>query len=105
MHHACFWWSWGFDDGGVDQRALLHHDASVTEPLVDGLEELACQLVLLQQMPEIHDGSAVRDGLVQGELGKQTHRGNLVECVFHGAVAEVVPQLHASEYGGAIGDG
>ena len=55
----------GFDDGGIDQRALqLHHDACVTEPLVDSIEELACQLVELQQMPEIHDGSAVRDGLV-----------------------------------------
>ncbi|MNN44734.1 hypothetical protein D3C76_867160 [compost metagenome] len=60
----------GFDDGGIDQCALLHHDTRITEPLVDGLEELACQLVLFQQMPEIHDGSAVRDGLVQGELGK-----------------------------------
>lgn len=85
----------GFDDGGIDQRALLHHDTSVTEPQVDGVEELAYQLVLLQQMPEIHDGSAVRDGLVQGEFGKQTHRDNRVVCILHGAVAEVVPLLHA----------
>lgn len=53
---------------------LLHHDIRVTEPLLDGVEELACQSVLLQQMPEIHDGSTVRDGLVQGEFGKQMHR-------------------------------
>lgn len=72
----------GFDDSGIGQRALLHHNTRVTELLVNGVEELADQLVLLQQMPEIHDGSAVRDGLVQGEFGKQTHRGHLVECVF-----------------------
>ena len=26
------------DDSGIDQRALLHHDASVGKPLVDGIE-------------------------------------------------------------------
>lgn len=35
----------GLDDGGIDQRALLHHDASVTKPLVDGFKELAGQLM------------------------------------------------------------
>jgi hypothetical protein len=75
--------------------SLASSDASLTEPRVDGVKELACQLVLLQQMAEVHDGRAVRDGLVQGEFGKQTHRGNLLECVFHGAVAEVIPLLHA----------
>lgn len=34
----------GFDEGGIDQCALLHHDTHITEPLVDGLEELAGQL-------------------------------------------------------------
>lgn len=85
----------GFDDGGIDQRALLHHNASVTKPLVDGFKELAGQLMLLKQITEVHDGSAVRNGLVKGVFGKQTHRGNLVESIFHGAVAEVVPLLHA----------
>lgn len=35
----------GLDDGGIDQRALRHHDAGLREPLVDGIEELARQLV------------------------------------------------------------
>ena len=29
------------------------------------------------------------------KYGKQAHRGNTVECVFHGAVAEFVPLQHA----------
>lgn len=54
----------GFDDGGVDQRALLHHDASLVEPQVDGVEDLTGQLVQFQQIPEIHDGGSGGDGLV-----------------------------------------
>lgn len=84
----------GFDDGYIDQRALLQNDASVTKPLVDGVEELTDQLVLLQQTTESYDGGAVRDGIVQGEFGKQTHRDYLVECVPHGAVAEVASLQH-----------
>ncbi|EFE5165446.1 helix-turn-helix domain-containing protein [Escherichia coli] len=32
----------------------------------DGLEQLAGQLMLLQQVAEIHDGGAVRQGAIQG---------------------------------------
>ena len=74
-----------------EQRALLHYDTRVTKPLVEGVKELAGQLMLLQQMTEVHDGSAVRNGQVQGER----HQVNLVESIYHGTVAEVVPLLHA----------
>jgi len=36
------------NDGGIDQRPLLHHDAGLREPMVEGLEELARQLVQLK---------------------------------------------------------
>ncbi len=37
----------GLDDGDIDQRILLHHDACFRDPLVYGVEGLACQLALL----------------------------------------------------------
>ena len=40
--------------------------------------------------------SAIRISyLGQGGHGKQTHRGNLVMYIFHSAVADVIPLLHA----------
>lgn len=85
----------GLDDSGINQGPLSHHDAGVREPLIDGLEELASQLVLLQPMAEVHDGGTVRDSLVEGKLGKEAHGGNLVERVLHRSVTEVVPLLDA----------
>ena len=54
------------NDGGIDQGALSHHDACFGQPAIDGLEQLAGQLMLLQQVAEIHDGGAVRQGAIQG---------------------------------------
>ena len=34
-------------------------------PVIDGLEQLAGKLMLLQQVAEIHDGGAVRQGFIQ----------------------------------------
>jgi hypothetical protein len=45
---------------------LSHHDACFGQPAIDGLEQLAGQLMLLQQVAEIHDGGAVRQGAIQG---------------------------------------
>ncbi len=54
------------NDGGIDQGALSHHDACFGQPAIDGHEQLAGQLMLLQQVAEIHDGGAVRQGAIQG---------------------------------------
>ncbi len=53
------------NDGGIDQGALSHHDACFGQPAIDGLEQLAGQLMLLQQVAEIRDGGAVRQGAIQ----------------------------------------
>ena len=45
---------------------LSHHDACFGQPAIDGLEQLAGQLMLLQQVAEIHDGGAVRQGASRG---------------------------------------
>jgi len=46
-------------------------------------------------MAKIHDGGAVRDGLVKGESGKHAHGSDLIKGILHGAVAEGVPLLQA----------
>jgi hypothetical protein len=45
---------------------LSHHDACFGQPAIDGLEQLAGQLMLLQQVAEICDGGAVRKRAIQG---------------------------------------
>ncbi len=54
------------NDGGIHQSALGHHDACFGQPAIDGLEQLTGQLMLLEQVAEIHDGGAVRQGAIQG---------------------------------------
>lgn len=53
------------NDGGIDQGALDHHGACFGQLVIDGLEQLAGKLMLLQQVAEIHDGGAVRQGFIQ----------------------------------------
>ena len=50
------------NDGGIDQRCLGHHDACFGQPTIDGLEQLAGQLMLLQQVAEIRAPMVVRSG-------------------------------------------
>ncbi len=54
------------NDGGIHQSALGHHDACFGQPAIDGLEQLTGQLMLLEQVAEIHDGGAIRQGAIQG---------------------------------------
>ncbi|OZQ08527.1 hypothetical protein CIG30_28795, partial [Klebsiella pneumoniae] len=42
------------NDGGIHQSALGHHDACFGQPAIDGLEQLTGQLMLLEQVAEIH---------------------------------------------------
>ena len=44
---------------------LGHHDACFGQPAIDGLEQLTGQLMLLEQVAEIHDGGAIRQGAIQ----------------------------------------
>ncbi|MFK0586659.1 hypothetical protein ACISSA_23335, partial [Escherichia coli] len=50
------------------QSALGHHDACFGQPAIDGLEQLTGQLMLLEQVAEIHDGGAIRQGAIQVDL-------------------------------------
>ena len=56
------------NDGGIHQSALGHHDACFGQPAIDGLEQLTGQLMLLEQVAEIHDGGAIRQGASQRDI-------------------------------------
>jgi hypothetical protein len=46
---------------------LGHHDACFGQPAIDGLEQLTGQLMKApEQVAEIHDGGAIRQGAIQG---------------------------------------
>ncbi len=53
--------------------------------------------MLLEQVAEIHDGGAIRQGRYPRDNRANTGawRRFLVQGIFHGTVAQVVPMLHA----------
>ncbi|MCH6941203.1 hypothetical protein BED23_21835 [Escherichia coli] len=53
------------NDGGIHQSALGHHDACFGQPAIDGLEQLTGQLMLLVQVESMHDGGAIRQGVIK----------------------------------------
>lgn len=86
--------AWSRDDGGVDDRALLHRHPVGFEMRFDGFKYLLTQIVLLQQMPERQDRGLIRDSVADHVDPCETaHRGHLDQLILHGWVAEVVPLL------------
>jgi len=86
--------AWSLDDGGIDDRALLHGHAVGLEVSFARLKDLRAQILLLQQMPERQERGLIRDPVGdQGDAGKAAHRCYLDQRVLHGRIAEVVPLL------------
>ncbi len=51
--------------------------------------------MLLQQVAEIHDGGAVRQGAIQDNRANRRMEAISYRSIFHRAIAQVVPMLHA----------
>ena len=86
--------AWCRDDGGIDDRALLHGHAVGFEVRLHGLENLLTKIVLLQQMPERKDRGLIRDPIAdQSDAGKAAHRRYLDQRILHRWIAEVIPLL------------
>ncbi|MNR11908.1 hypothetical protein D3C85_1282300 [compost metagenome] len=49
--------------------------------------------MLLQQVPEIHDGGVFGDRSAERQASKLAHRSDLVQRLFHGGVAQREPVL------------
>lgn len=81
------------NDGGIDNGALAQRQAFVSQVIVDGFQNARRQLVLLQQVPEIHDRRVFGDRSAERQSRKLAHRSDLVQRLFHGWVAQREPVL------------
>ena len=59
------------------------------------LNKLAGQLMLFQQVAEIHDGGAVRQALSRDNQANRRNGGDFVQSIFHRAIAQVAPMPYA----------
>ncbi len=83
------------NNGGIDDRALLEHQALAHEQRVDRLEDPIGERMLLEQIAKVEDRGLVRDRAPsKREIGEATHRGDFVERIFHREVRQCVPLLH-----------
>lgn len=81
------------NDGGIDDGALAQGQAFLLQITVDDRENCRRQLMLLQQVPEVHDRGVFRDRRAQCQTRELTHGRDFVECFFHGRIAEGEPVL------------
>ncbi|MNR17017.1 hypothetical protein D3C85_1336550 [compost metagenome] len=78
---------------GIDDSALAQRQAPVTQVAVDHGQNPCCQLMLLQQTPEVEDGGFVGNAL-QAQPGKLAQDGGLVQRFLHRWIAVAEPVLH-----------
>ena len=57
----------GMNDGGIDDGALAQGHVFVFQITIDDREDRRCQLMLFQQVPEVHDRGVFRDRGAQGQ--------------------------------------
>ena len=82
------------DQGGIDDRSLLHGHAVGLEVSLHCLKDLLPEIVPLQQVAESEDRGFIRDPLADlVDAGKPTHRRHLDQRILHRWIAEVVPLL------------
>jgi len=82
------------DQGGIDDRALLHRHAVGLEVGFDHLKDLFAEIMLLQQVLERENRGLIRDSVAdQLDARKAAHGGHLDQGFFHRWIAEVVPLL------------
>ncbi len=80
------------DQGGINDRALLHGHAVGFEVPFHRLKDLLAEIVLLQQVAEAEDRGFIRDPVSdQVDACKSPHRRHLNQRILHCRVAEVVP--------------
>ena len=83
------------DQGGIDDRVLLHAHAVCLEVGFHRLKDLIAQIVLLQEVPERQDRCLIRDPVTdQVDAGKAAHRRHLDQRILLRWIAQVVPLLH-----------
>lgn len=87
------------NQGGIDHRAALEHQAARHQAGVDGGQNLRCQLVLLQQVTKAQDGALIgQAGDACIKSSKLTVQRHVVQGLFHsrvGMTKELLQQVNA----------
>lgn len=83
----------GMNNGGVDDVALAQGKAFFLQITVDDREDRRGQLMLFQQVPEVHDRGVFGYRRAQGQAGELAHGRDFVERFFHGRIAQGEPVL------------
>ena len=94
---------WGGNQGGINDRSLLHCHALGLEMGLHGVKNPLAQFVLLQQVPKRQDRRLIRDPLPDPvDPSKTSHDRYLDQGILHGWIAQRVPLLHQvdPEHGG-----
>jgi len=85
----------GGNQGGVDDRALLHGHAALFEVSFHRLKDLLAQIVLFQQVPEGQDRRLVWNPVAdQLDSRKPAHVWHLDQVLLHAWIAKALPLLH-----------
>ena len=84
----------GSDDGRIHHGAFSHLDSAFAQHKVDFFEDSFAEVVTVEQMSEIEHGRFIRHPVVgEVDAGEIAHRLAVVERVFDGFVAKVIPAL------------
>lgn len=83
----------GMNNSGIHDGALAQREALFLQITVDDRKDRRCQLVLFQQMPEVHDRSVFGARRAQGQVCELAHGGDFVERFFQGRIAQAEPVL------------
>lgn len=83
----------GMNNGGIDDGALAQRQAFFLQITIDDRKDCRCELMLLQQVPEVHDRGVFGDWRAQRQECELAHGRDFVERFFHGRVAQGEPVL------------
>lgn len=86
--------TWGVTNGGIDDGALTQRQTFFLQITVDDLKDRSRQLVLFQQVSEVHDRGVFGDRRAQSQTCELAHGRDFAERFFHGRIAQREPVLH-----------
>ena len=87
--------SWGSDQGGIDDYALLHGHAALLEMGFHRLGDLLTEFLFSNEVTEAQDCGLIWDSLAdQVDPSETAHGGYLDQRFFHAWIAEAAPLLH-----------
>ena len=83
----------GMNNSGIDDGVLAQRETLFLQITVDDLKDRRCQLVLFQQVPEVHDRGVFGDRCAQRQTCELAHWGDFVKRFLHGRIAQREPVL------------